>query len=76
MKDDNIIVFLNEYVTLKEDINEVKTNIDRLKWSALILIIIWIFILGIIADSRRKINIVQPQAFEQEVTEVLNDGCI
>lgn len=69
MNGDNIIVLLDEYVTLKEDINEIKANIDRLKWSVLILIIIWIFILGIIVDSTRKINIAQYQAFEQEVTE-------
>lgn len=67
MKDNNIIVLLDEYVTLKNEISELKTSINRLKWFALILIIIGTFILSASVNSIKETNITQHHIFGQKL---------
>ena len=59
---------------LKEDINEIKTSIDRLKWFVLILIVIGTLISSAIVNSIRETNEVQYQMFERKINEVTNDN--
>lgn len=66
MQDNNII---NKHVTLKEDINEIKTSINRLKWFVLILIIIGTFILSASVNSIKETSTAQYQMFEQKISK-------
>lgn len=59
---------------LKEDINEIKTNVNKLRWSVFISIAIGIFISGVIVNLIRETNEVQYQMFEQKINEVTNDN--
>ena len=67
MRDNNIIVLLDEYVTLKNEISELKTSINRIKWFALILIIIGTFILSASVNSIKETNIAQHHIFGQKL---------
>ena len=59
---------------LKEDINEIKINVNKLKRSVFISIAIGIFISGVIVNSIRETNEIQYQMFEQKINEVVNDN--
>ena len=72
MKGDNIVVLLDEYVTLKEEISEIKTSINRLKWFAIIFMAIGIFISGVIVNSIKEASAMQHQMFGQKIIEVRN----
>ena len=72
MKGDNIVVLLDEYVTLKEEISELKTSINRLKWFAIIFMAIGIFISGVIVNSIKETSAMQHQMFGQKIIEVQN----
>ena len=74
MKGDNIVVLLDEYVTLKEEISEIKTSINRLKWFAIIFMAIGIFISGVIVNSIKEASAMQHQMFGQKIIEVQNAG--
>lgn len=74
MKGDNIVVLLDEYVTLKEEISELKTSINRLKWFAIIFMAIGIFISGVIVNSIKEASAMQHQMFGQKIIEVQNAG--
>lgn len=66
MKGDNIVVLLDEYVTLKEEISELKTSINRLKWFAIIFMAIGIFISGVIVNSIKETSAMQHQMLGQK----------
>ena len=72
MKGDNIVVLLDEYVTLKEEISELKTSINRLKWFAIIFMAIGIFISGVIVNSIKEASAMQHQMLGQKIIEVQN----
>lgn len=72
MKGDNIVVLLDEYVTLKEEISELKTSINRLKWFAIIFMAIGIFISGVIVNSIKETSAMQHQMLGQKIIEVRN----
>ena len=72
MKGDNIVVLLDEYVTLKEEISEIKTSINRLKWFAIIFMAIGIFISGVIVNSIKETSAMQHQVPGQKIIEVQN----
>ena len=72
MKGDNIVVLLDEYVTLKEEISEIKTSINRLKWFAIIFMAIGIFISGVIVNSIKEASAMQHQMLGQKIIEVQN----
>ena len=72
MKGDNIVVLLDEYVTLKEEISEIKTSINRLKWFAIIFMAIGIFISGVIVNSIKETSAMQHQMLGQKIIEVQN----
>ena len=72
MKGDNIVVLLDEYVTLKEEISEIKTSINRLKWFAIIFMAIGIFISGVIVNSIKETSAMQHQMLGQKIIEVRN----
>ena len=72
MKGDNIVVLLDEYVTLKEEISELKTSINRLKWFAIIFMAIGIFISSVIVNSIKETSAMQHQMLGQKIIEVRN----
>ena len=72
MKGDNLVVLLDEYVTLKEEISELKTSINRLKWFAIIFMAIGIFISGVIVNSIKEASAMQHQMLGQKIIEVQN----
>ena len=72
MKGDNIVVLLDEYVTLKEEISELKTSINRLKWFAIIFMAIGIFISGVIVNSIKETSAMQQHMLGQKIIEVRN----
>ena len=72
MKGDNIVVLLDEYVTLKEEISEIKTSINRLKWFAIIFMAAGIFISGVIVNSIKETSAVQHQMLGQKIIKVQN----
>ena len=72
MKGDNIVVLLDEYVTLKEEISEIKTSINRLKWFAIIFMAIGIFISGVIVNSIKETSAMQHQMLGQKIIKVQN----
>ena len=72
MKGDNIVVLLDEYVTLKEEISELKTSINRLKWFAIIFMAIGIFISGVLVNSIKEASAMQHQMLGQKIIEVQN----
>ena len=72
MTGDNIVVLLDEYVTLKEEISELKTSINRLKWFAIIFMAIGIFISGVIVNSIKETSAMQHQMLGQKIIEVRN----
>ena len=72
MKGDNIVVLLDEYVTLKEEISELKTSINRLKWFAIIFMAIGIFISGVIVNSIKETSAMQHQMLGQKIIKVQN----
>lgn len=59
---------------LKEDINEIKININKLKWSVIISIAFGIFISSFIVNSIKETSTAQYQMFEQKINEVANDN--
>ncbi len=72
MKGDNIVVLLDEYVTLQEEISEIKTSINRLKWFAIIFMAIGIFISGVIVNSIKETSVMQHQMLGQKIIKVQN----
>ena len=72
MKGDNIVVLLDEYVTLKEEISELKTSINRLKWFAIIFMATRIFISGVIVNSIKETSAMQHQMLGQKIIKVQN----
>lgn len=63
-------ISINEYVTLKEDISEIKTSINWLKWLVPIFITIGIFISGIIVNSIKEANTSQYQMLEKKLDTI------
>lgn len=59
---------------LKEDINEIKTNVNKLRLSVFISIAFGIFISSFIVNSIKETNTTQYQMFEQKINEVTNDN--
>ena len=72
MKGDTIVLLRDEYVTLKEEISELKTSINRLKWFAIIFMAIGIFISGVIVNSIKETSAMQHQMLGQKIIEVRN----
>lgn len=60
-------ISINEYVTLKEDISEIKTSINWLKWLVPIFVTIGIFISGLIVNSIKEANTTQYQMIEKKL---------
>lgn len=60
-------ITISEYVTLKEDISEIKTSINWLKWLVPIFVTIGIFISGIIVNSIKETNAAQYQMLEKKL---------
>lgn len=60
-------ITISEYVTLKEDISEIKTSINWLKWLVPIFVTIGIFISSFIVNSIKETNAAQYQMLEKKL---------
>lgn len=71
-KDENMPkdISINDYILLKEDIREIKTSINWLKWLVPIFVTIGIFISGLIVNSIKENSNTQFKMLEQKLDTI------